>query len=160
MKVYVYNPEGGRHAREGIAVEVEHYGKTVLVDTFWSADGVSGGIPGSHILTAAERAEAVFSFDTDDYDELDRHARATPELWASYAKDCRKVIPSQHSLKFRYFVCKGAEPDWATRVENAARELERTESEVSLAVSRRDRARQQLDAIRAERADELEAATS
>ena len=110
MKVYDYE-SSERHCREGVAIERE---PGQFFDTFWASG------QDAHRLTADEAATAVLSFDTDNFDELDKYGRAARHSeWEQYApKDCA-LITSQHGLQTRYFVRRGAVPDLGTQIENA-----------------------------------------
>ncbi|WP_433673823.1 hypothetical protein [Microbacterium gorillae] len=117
-----------RYCREGVAVARLRNGKLVLRDTYWLRDDDL-----SYVLTADEVANAELLFNTDDYDELDRHARSTPTTWATYAEADRAQIPMQHGRTMRYFVRKGSTPDLATQVANARALVSQRRDEVRTA---------------------------
>lgn len=129
MRVYDYETldRPNRWCREGVAVELDG-GR--LIDTFWA------GIGSSHQLTEAEVATAVLRFDTDDFDELDEYKQHSKATWNTYAPEDRETITSQHRLRSRLFIRKGAKPDLPTQIENASAELERLRGEAAMAQRR------------------------
>lgn len=121
MRIYTYQPDDGRrHCREAMAYQCDN-GR--LVDTFW---GVPGDSSVRHTLTDTELATAVPLFNTDDYDEIDRHMRDS-STWESYAPTDRARITSQHGLQTRWFIRKGANPDLETMIGNAEEDLDRAQ---------------------------------
>lgn len=71
MRIYTYQPDDGRrHCREAMAYQCDN-GR--LVDTFWGVPNGDSSV--RHTLTDTELATAVPLFNTDDYDEIDRHMR-------------------------------------------------------------------------------------
>ena len=138
MRVYHYDVDGSRHCREGVAVEQ----RGVLFDTFWGA-----GDSYSHRLTETEAKTAEFLFDTDEYRELDRYSRGAPAEWRTYAPKDRGAIPSQHGLRCRYFIRKGARPDMATQIENARQKVADAENALHSAETRLRWAREELAAL-------------
>lgn len=140
MKVYTYESldRPSRHCREEVAVELEN-GR--LADTFWMLSSET------HMLTEPERATAVFQFDTDDYDELDQYSRNSKPKWMEYREGDRKTISSQHGLRMRWFVRKGAQPDIDTKIENARDDLAAAESKLRSATSGVEWAQKELDRL-------------
>lgn len=102
------------HCREGIAIAKDYGSGVVLVDTFWQS-----GSQHDHVLTENEVATIELIFNTDDYDELDRYNSSSERLWNRYATSDRQVVTSQHGLQMRWFIRKGAFPDWNTQIANA-----------------------------------------
>lgn len=102
------------HCREGVAIAKKLGSGVVLVDTFWQS-----GSHDDHVLTESEIATGETAFNIDDYDELDRFASSCEALWNKYATIDREVVTSQHGLQKRWFIRKGASPDWDTQIENA-----------------------------------------
>ncbi len=140
MKVYDYDVDGSRHCREGVATQEENG----LFDTFW------GGSGDRHRLTDSERGSRRFKFDTDDFEEVARYSRGVPSEWAERHPDDRETIPSQHGLQQRWFIRKGSQPDYATRLANAEAALEEAESKLRSAESRVRWAREDVEKIKAE----------
>lgn len=109
-----YTPSD-RWCREGIAIvqdRVRPNGRYQMLDTFW---GSSDPAP----LSDAEANTAEFMFKLTDFDELDRYLNSSPVTWEKYAPADRQMITQQHGLQKRWFIRKGATPDWATQIENA-----------------------------------------
>ncbi|WP_074346609.1 hypothetical protein [Mycobacteroides abscessus] len=102
------------HCRESVAIATDRGGNIVLVDTFWQSGGQD-----DHVLTESEIATIELVFNTDDYDELDRYASSSEGLWNKYATSDRQVVTSQHGSQMRWFIRKGAFPDWDTQIANA-----------------------------------------
>lgn len=141
MKVYNYDVDGSRHCREGVAVEENG----ALFDTFW------GGHSERHRLTDVERKSVRLIFDTDDFDELDWSRRGEPSEWSERHPSDRAIIPSQHGLTLRWFIRKGSERDYETRLANVRDVLMEAESELRSAESRVKWAREDVQKIEAER---------
>ncbi|SIE37803.1 Uncharacterised protein [Mycobacteroides abscessus subsp. abscessus] len=105
--------------REGIAIAQDQLNtrngiqRHVLLDTYWHLGTET------HVLEDNEAATAEFMFNLADYDELERYSHESPRKWEKYAPDDRQLITSQHGLQKRWFIRKGAKPDWATQIENA-----------------------------------------
>lgn len=102
------------HCREGVAIAKDCGSSFVLVDTFWQS-----GSHEDHVLTESEIATTELVFNMEDYDELDRYMSSSEGLWNKYATSDRQVVTSQHGLQKRWFIRKGASPDWDTQIENA-----------------------------------------
>lgn len=121
--------------REGIAIAQDHArlnGRLVLLDTYWGSTE-----PG--MLTDDEADTAELMFNLADYDELDRYSiHASRSQWETYAPADRQIITHQHGLQRRWFIRKGAQPDWATQIDNARRSVAEREDEA-------DRARRAVD---------------
>ena len=120
-----YTPDPSRHdprwCREGTAIADA---RGLLVDTYW------GSGSDSHLLLAVEIETIEILFHLDDYDELDRYARGTSDLWATYHPDDRKRVTSQHGLQARWFVRKGSVPDLSTKIANAEEKVREAEASV------------------------------
>ena len=128
-----------RWCREGVAIsnDAGHF-----VDTYWM------GMGDAHVVTASELATAEHRFWLDDYRELDRYGRGTPDEWAMYAITDRRRVTSQHGLQARYFVRHGAEYDLPTQLENALESLSRAEGDLESAQRRLERAEERVDELR------------
>ncbi len=116
MTVVHYTPEND-WCREGTAI-ADNDGR--LIDTYWQSRG-------NNALSAAEETSAQVIFHLSDYRELER---AEHYRWADYHPSDRQVITSQHGLQRRLFVRKDAEPDLATRIENAREAVREAEQAV------------------------------
>lgn len=139
-QVITYQPErSSYHCREGWAISND-YGR--FVDTFWMS------MSDAHVVTADELATAEHQFWLDDYRELDRHSRGTPDEWAKYAPEDRRRIPSQHGLQARYFVRHEAGFDLPTQIENAVAALRQAEDDAESAQRRLKRAQERVDELR------------
>lgn len=112
--VVSYTPES-TWCHEGIAIvqdPVRHTGCYQMLDTYW------GTQPSE--ISDAEASTAELMFKLADYDELDRYSsHASQSTWDKYAPVDRQLITSQHGLQKRWFIRKGASPDWATQISNA-----------------------------------------
>jgi len=118
MRVYSYTIDGSNHCKEGWAVETDD---GALRDTYWGSDRSR--------LSKDEISSAVFQFDTDDFEVIERNSlRETTAEWMRYAPEDRKHIPSQNGLVVQWFVRKGAGPDLATEVSNQREAVEQAES--------------------------------
>lgn len=131
------------HCREGIAIGHQRRGITVLLDTFWDCGG------DQHCLTHEEATTARLLFRLSDYDELDRYSHGVASQWEKYAPADRQVITSQHGLRKRWFIRKGATENMATQIANARREVAKREGEVESAQRRLEWAREDLNRLRA-----------
>lgn len=136
------------HCREGIAIAKVCGSSVVLVDTFWQS-----GSHDDHVLTAGEKASAEIVFNIEDYDELDRYMSFSEELWNKYAASDRQVVTSQHGLQKRWFIRKGACPDWNTQIDNARQVVAEYERQL-------ESVRSNLEWARRDLADMLAAATT
>lgn len=128
-----------RWCREGWAIS-DDYGR--FVDTYWMS------MSDAHVVTPDELATAAHQFWIDDYRELDRHGRGTPDEWLKYASGDRRRVTSQHGLQARYFVRHGAEDDLPTQLENALAALRRAEDDAESAQRRLGRAQERVDELR------------
>ena len=138
-QVITYRSErSNRWCREGWAISNEH-GR--FVDTYWMSMG------DAHLVTPAELATAEHQFWLDDYRELDRHGRGTPDEWLKYAPKDRRRVTSQHGLQARYFVRHGAEFDLPTQIENALAALRRAEDDAESAQRAVERAQERVDEL-------------
>jgi hypothetical protein len=135
--VYRYRPQQ-HHCREGIAVEND---RGVLIDTFWGLDSSLGL---DQIVGRDQRLERLGNL--DDYVRIGRSAEHPFE---DYAPADRLVVPSQHGLQRALFVRRGAQPDHATRVANARRQLEDDVAAAESAQHRVERARAELARLEA-----------
>lgn len=135
--VYRYNPQE-RHCNEGIAVEND---RGVLVDTFWGLGDSMG-----HVVGRNQHLEHLGNL--DDYERLTRNASHPFE---DYAPADRLAVPSQHGLQRALFIRIGAQPDLATKIENARRSLEEAEAQLRSAEHRVEWARKDLAELEAER---------
>ncbi len=139
-QVITYRSErDNRWCREGWAISSE---SGYFLDTYWQSTG------DAHRVTADELATAEHQFWVDDYRELDRYGRGTPDEWAKYAPADRQRVPSQHGLQARFFVRIGAEHDLPTQVENAIEALRRAEDEAESAQRRMEYAQERVDELR------------
>lgn len=124
-----YTPEN-TWCREGIAIAQDHVrpnGRLVLLDTYWGSTE-----PG--MLTDAEADTAELMFNLADYDELYRYSSyASRSQWETYAPADRQIITHQHGLQRRWFIRKGARPDWATQIDNARQKVADREAEADRA---------------------------
>lgn len=131
-------PNGdARHCREGLAIADR---RGVLVDTFWR------GIDSAHRVNDAEAPSIKVIANLNDYQRLDRNARA-----ADYHPRDRLTITRQHGLVREEYVREGATPHLGTRI---VAQVERVrEAERALAAATRDVewAREKLERIIAER---------
>ncbi|SII06995.1 Uncharacterised protein [Mycobacteroides abscessus subsp. abscessus] len=120
--------------REGIAIvqdRIQLNGRYLMLDTYWGDTEPSA-------LSDAEADTAELMFKLADYDELDRHSHSSKANWEKYAPADRQLITSQHGLQKRWFIRKGATPDWHTQIGNAL-------GVTAAAALGLGRARQQLD---------------
>lgn len=123
-----YTPES-TWCREGIAIAQDYArpnGRLVLLDTYW-------GSAEPRPLTDAEADTAELMFKLADYDELDRYSHESPSRWDKHAPADRQIITHQHGLQRRWFIRKGAQPDWATQIDNARRSVAEREDEADRA---------------------------
>lgn len=128
-----------RWCREGIAIAQDRTnltGRAVLLDTYW-------GNTEPRALTDAEADTAELMFKLADYTELDPYLYSSPATWDTYAPADRQLITEQHGCRKRWFIRKGAQPDWATQIANArgvvsARELELASAERRLRWAQED----------------------
>ena len=128
-----------RWCREGTAIgTATRDGRVILCDTYWS-----GGSE-THVLTDAEIATARLRFNLGDYDELDRYSHRSPVMWKTYAPADRQTVTAQHGCHTRWFVRKGASPDWATQIANAREVVAERELDVASAQRQLDWAREDL----------------
>ncbi|SHX96547.1 Uncharacterised protein [Mycobacteroides abscessus subsp. abscessus] len=142
-----YRPSA-HHCQEGVAIAKDCGGSVVLVDTFWQSASHD-----DHVLTASEIASAELVFNMEGYDELDRYISSSEQLWNKYAATDRQVVTSQHGLQKRWFIRKGARPDWNTQIDNARQVVAGYERELEAVRSHLEWARRDL-------ADMLAAATT
>ncbi|NMO00846.1 hypothetical protein HH308_06415 [Gordonia sp. TBRC 11910] len=133
------------HCREGMAWAIRPRGRQVLVDTYWNV-GVD-----SHVLTDEEIATAEVVFNTNDFHELPRYDRGTPDQWKRYAPKDRETISAQRGLQHRYFVRKGASEDWDTIVANARDYADECAADAEAAVRRGKLALDELERVLAQR---------
>ncbi|PKQ59750.1 hypothetical protein B5566_02600 [Mycobacterium sp. MHSD3] len=108
-----------------------------MLDTYWGASEPTE-------LSDTEAATAEFMFKLADYDELDRHSHSAKATWEKYAPADRQVITHQHGLQHRWFIRKGASPDWATQLSNAQGVVDAYEYELGCAQRRLQWARDDL----------------
>lgn len=132
------------HCREGVAVAKNCDSSVVLVDTFWQS-----GSHDDHVLTEGEVSAAELIFNIEDYDELDQYVSSSRELWNKYATSDRQVVTSQHGLQKRWFIRKGATPDWDTQIENARQVVAEYERQLESATSGLEWARNNLAEVSA-----------
>lgn len=104
---------------EGLA-EVTKRG---VLDTYW---GTTSDSP----LLEREKDSAVLLFDIADYDELDRYCSSSKHRWNQFHPNDRQKITEQHGLRVRWFIKKGASPDFGTKIENARERLTEAEHEL------------------------------
>ena len=134
-----YTPDRSRHdpswCREGMAIADD---RGVLLDTYW------GSGSDNHRLLPVELATVENLFNLGDYEELDRYSHASKDKWLRYHPDDREVVTSQHRLQVRWFIRKGASPDFATQVENAEDEVREAQEKAESAQRQLDWKRRQL----------------
>lgn len=128
--VYRYTPED-RHCREGLAIEDD---RGQLIDNFWSGDRD----PFLMHIVPRDARDLEFKGNLGDYDKLHPF-----DDISDYAREDRLVVTAQHGHRRTYYVRKGAQPDLATKIENA-------QSAVEVAERKLDSARRQLDWKRSE----------
>ena len=142
-----YTPVGGWHCRQGTAIV---RGDGVAVDTYW---GERGDGSESHRLTVEELADATLEFNVGGYDESGQVGHCAPRdepEWLKYHPRDRQRIGSQGQCCARLYVKQGALPDLETQIGNARAEIEEAESDVRMAQSRLDRAREDLAKLEAQ----------
>lgn len=127
-----YDVAGSRHCREGMAIA---NAGGVLIDTYWSS--------GNDRLTPTEVATARLVFNIEEFDEIGKHHFPRFE---DFAREDRAVITSQHGLRVRRFLRRGAEPSLLTKIENA-------EARLVEAVRERDSAQWRVEAAERDLAD-------
>lgn len=129
-----------RWCREGQAIvrRIED-GQPVALDTYWFSSG------DQHRLTDAELATAHVEFNLDDVRPVERY-----EVWADFNPADRFMVSHQHGLQSTEYVRIGAEPDVATRIENARIKVEQARDEVKSAKSHLEWAERDLASLQAE----------
>lgn len=131
-----------RWCREGTAIaERRNPYRVVLVDTFWS-----GGTE-AHVLTDEETATAELRFNLNDYDELDRYSGMSQATWHKYATKDRAAVTSQHGLRKRWFILKGATEDLATQIVNQREKIAECQSKFQSARNDLRYAEQELERL-------------
>lgn len=141
-----YTPADGSSCREGIAIVREQplpARTTYAVDTFGGIDRPGFG---AHVLTDAELSTATVSFNLADFDRIDRNHYP---LFGDYAESDRRTITEQRGYRVRYYLRRGAQPDLATKIANALRELDNAHGGVASAQRRLERALRALADLKA-----------
>ena len=131
--VVTYEPEN-RWCHDGWAVAEAREDRVVLVDTYW----ISGGK-----VVKPETYEVQFNL--ADYDEVSHR-----QTWEQYAETDRQWIPRHAGYQTIYLVRKGAQPDLATRIENAREAVREAEGKVRSAQWSLDWCRRELAELEAQ----------
>lgn len=126
-----YDIDGSHHCREGVAIA---NAAGVLFDTYWTSD--------NHRLTATEYATARLSFNLNDFDEVGPHS----STFEDYAETDRGILTSQHGLRVRRFLRRGAQPSLLAK-------MNRIEAQIATATHDRDFAQRTIERLEAELAD-------
>jgi hypothetical protein len=137
-----YNSEReNRWCREGQAIvrDVTPAGDPIALDTYWLGGG------DQHRLTDSELSTATVKFNLNDVRLVGPY-----DTWADFNPGDRFRVSHQHGLQSTDYVRVGAEPDMATRIDNARTKVRDASDEVDSAKRRLEWARQELSRLQAE----------